>query len=80
MPPEFQPARLWRATRLKGYTQQQIAEALGLSLRTVHDWFHGSQPRGANLLALAELLEEPVAYFFEPLDDPNGEPDRAAAA
>ena len=45
------------ARREKGMTQRQVAEALGLSNRTVSKWECGDGlPELANLLPLCELL------------------------
>lgn len=44
-----------------GYTQQQVAEKLGIKQSNVSDWENNvSRPEYENLIALAELYDESV--------------------
>lgn len=54
--------RLAGVLRRNRLQQKDVAEALGLSRMTVHNWVNGhSQPLGANLVRLAQYLSQ-----FEP--------------
>lgn len=64
--PQFQPARLYLAAKEAEMTQQQIAFALGASMRSVQKWFLGeSVPGGGKLIALARLLKRDPDWFFD---------------
>lgn len=44
-----------------GYTQQQVAEKLGIKQSNVSDWENNvSRPEYENLIALAELYDESI--------------------
>ena len=73
--------RFDEAMRADGRTNEQFARDAGFVLRTVMRWRRGeSVPMGEALVRLAAALGREPAWFYKPLDDPNGEPDRAAAA
>lgn len=66
-PIDVHVGRRIRAARLtKGYSQQQLGEALDLSFQQVQKYEKGTNRIGAGRLAkIAEALEVPLAYFFE---------------
>lgn len=54
---------------LLGFSQQDLAIAIGCSTRSVQGWESGDdarRPRGKHIRALAELAGKPVSWFFEP--------------
>lgn len=61
-----------RARRAElGLTQQELAVTLGLSYQQIQKYENGSnQITVTRLLALAERLQVPVAYFLAGLDTP----------
>jgi len=59
--------RLKTARILRGISRKQLTEALGISKQMVSKYESGrSLPDGANLIALANLLEVKPDYFFTP--------------
>lgn len=54
---QWTPEEIKRRRQARGWSQQQLAEALGLSRRAVTNWETGNtEPRGANLRALEREL------------------------
>lgn len=50
----------------KGYTQEYMAEQLGVSRQAVSKWENGTtEPSTSNLFALAKLFEMPVEEFMK---------------
>jgi transcriptional regulator with XRE-family HTH domain len=65
-----------RAARVAaGLTQEQLAHATGVVLRTVAGWESGEteQPEGQNLRALAKALDKDPAWFYA-VHEHNGDP------
>ena len=61
----FLPRRLAEERRARGYTQKQIAEALGISDRTYFKWETGENEMDVSALCrLAEFYEVSPAVFF----------------
>lgn len=57
--------RLTAFRKLRGLTQENLAEMCGVSLATISRWETGSlQPKPRNLKKLAEVLETDEASFF----------------
>lgn len=62
-----------------GYSQQALADALGLTFQQVQKYEGGSNRISASKLhAAAMFLKTPVAFFFEGLDDPENADNTAA--
>lgn len=60
--------------KLLGMTQQQLAEALGVSFQQVQKYERGSNRVSASTLyEAAEVLTAPLAYFFEGLEGSTGD-------
>lgn len=52
--------------RIKGYTQQELADVMGVSLQTVSNWESGRFiPNVKNLHLIAEELECTVSDLYE---------------
>lgn len=50
----------------KGYTQEYIAEQLGVSRQAVSKWENGTtEPSTSNLFALAKLFDMPIEEFMK---------------
>lgn len=50
----------------KGYTQEFVAEKLGVSRQAVSKWENGTtEPSTSNLFALAKLFDMPVEEFMK---------------
>ena len=57
--------RLWQSRRLRGMTQGDLAERLGLTFQQVQKYETGANRVSASrLAAIAGLLEVPIASFF----------------
>lgn len=56
-----------RTTRIsRGFTLQQVADAVGIALRSYQKYESGhSEPPFASLLALAEFLDVPTDFLLE---------------
>jgi transcriptional regulator with XRE-family HTH domain len=62
-----------------GYSQQALADALGLTFQQVQKYEGGSNRISASKLqATAMFLKTPIGFFFEGLDDPQGTDTTAA--
>lgn len=60
----FSSERLKQRRKEKGYTQQAVAEYLGLNRASYTSWELGrAKPNQANLKKLSEILEVDVTYF-----------------
>ncbi len=75
-------ARVRIRRKLLGVSQQQLADALGLTFQQVQKYERGSNRVSASkLYEIARFLTTPVAYFFEELPNPEtGEGDEAMDA
>jgi transcriptional regulator with XRE-family HTH domain len=58
-----------RYRKIKGMTQAQLAQAMGVSIPTVQRWEAGAEPRPGKLAKLADLLGVDVGTL---LDDITG--------
>lgn len=66
--------RLRQARLLAGMSQEELGEGIGVSFQAVQKYEQGENRLSASrLFRAAQLLEQPVAYFFEALEG-----DRAA--
>ncbi len=62
----FSGERLRRVRESAGMTQEQLAEAIGVSRNQISAWENEYRPLGhMDLAALAEVLKAPVSAFFE---------------
>lgn len=62
-----------------GYSQQALADALGLTFQQVQKYEGGANRISASKLhATAMFLKTPIGFFFEGLDDPEGADSTAA--
>jgi DNA-binding transcriptional regulator YiaG len=53
------PTQIKRLMKVLGFTQQQLADAIGAHRVTIADWVRGaSKPRGLYLKGLIELAEK----------------------
>jgi transcriptional regulator with XRE-family HTH domain len=58
--------RLREAIAAKGMSQEAVARATGVTLRTVQFWCAGDrEPKGRQLVALSEVLGRDAGWFFE---------------
>jgi transcriptional regulator with XRE-family HTH domain len=75
-------ARIRLRRRLLGVTQQQLAEALGLTFQQVQKYERGTNRVSASkLYDIALTLEAPISFFFEePGESSVPEADEALAA
>ena len=65
---EFNPKRLRAARQELGMTQEQLAAATGLSLRSINRWEAGAGPPSlGHLVRLSTVLGKPIPYFLEAL-------------
>jgi transcriptional regulator with XRE-family HTH domain len=52
-----------------GMTQEKLGDAMGITFQQVQKYEKGANRIGASrLFEIAQILEVPVAYFFEGLD------------
>jgi transcriptional regulator with XRE-family HTH domain len=62
--------RLRRRRRLMGYTQQSLAELVGVRFQQIQKYECGAnRVSAARLFELAEALNVPVQYFYEGLSE-----------
>ena len=55
---------------LLGYSQEKIAQALDVSIQQVQKYEKGiNRISGANLYRIAHILEAPLVYFFEGVEE-----------
>lgn len=53
------------ARKAKGLRQRQLSESLDIDVMAVSNWERGIyQPSMGNLVAAAEVLDQPLAWFF----------------
>lgn len=72
------PKRLTLARERRGMTKKRLAEAVGISVRSITSYERGDQePQESNLKALAGALSFPVEFFS--LDDPAEIDSRSAS-
>lgn len=65
MPTTLLGKRLTEFRKLKGLTQEELAERCGVALATISRWETGSlSPKPRNLEKLAEVLEVSVSDFY----------------
>ena len=56
--------RIKKLRKIKGLTQTELAERIGVSRTAIYDWERGAyMPEGANLRKLAEMLDTTVGYL-----------------
>ena len=66
----FDPKKLKDARLKAGYTQEQIANILGIHPVSYNRWETGErEPKASYLLKLSSLLNVPIEYFFTSEDD-----------
>lgn len=66
--------RLRRRRRLMGYTQQSLAELVGVRFQQIQKYECGAnRVSAARLFELAEALNVPVQYFYEGLSERDQE-------
>jgi transcriptional regulator with XRE-family HTH domain len=58
-------AKVSRARLEAALTQEELAELVGVSLRSIAHWEAGRMPRGRHLRRLAEATGKPLSFFFE---------------
>lgn len=64
-------ARLRMRRKLRGVSQDQLAKRLGITFQQVQKYERGSNRISASkLYAAAQVLQVPVAFFFDGLPDP----------
>jgi transcriptional regulator with XRE-family HTH domain len=74
-------ARMRERRTLMGVSQEQLADALGLTFQQIQKYERGTNRLSASrLFQLARLLDVPVAWFFENVDasSPMGRPRKDA--
>ncbi|WP_165189070.1 helix-turn-helix domain-containing protein [Caulobacter soli] len=65
-------ARLRIRRKVLGLSQTQLAEALGITFQQIQKYERGANRISASkLYEAARLLQSPVSYFFEGLDETN---------
>src|SRR5882757_6797957 len=58
-------ARISGCRARKGLSQQELADLIDVSLRSVQNWESGeSEPHGKHLRKLSEALETPIPYLL----------------
>jgi transcriptional regulator with XRE-family HTH domain len=78
-------SRIRLRRKLRGISQQQLAEALGLTFQQVQKYERGANRVSASkLFEAARMLDVPIGYFFEglgdaPVDAGSAEDDRAVS-
>ncbi|HEX7758244.1 MAG TPA: helix-turn-helix transcriptional regulator [Caulobacteraceae bacterium] len=65
-------ARVRMRRRLRGVSQEKLADSLGLTFQQVQKYERGANRISASkLYEIAASLQTPVGYFFEGLADPS---------
>ena len=60
-----------------GYSQEKLGQALGLTFQQIQKYERGlNRISSSKLYELSVLLEVPVSFFFEGLENTNGEAGR----
>lgn len=73
--------RIEQARHARGWSQQQLADELGLSQATVHKWVAGKGlPSYANLRRLGQVLQVGAQWLMSPLLGEEDSQPLAAAA
>lgn len=62
-------AKLLEAQEEAAARNEDVARAVGVSLRTYVYWRQGREPKPAQRMALARYFDRPLSWFFE---DTNG--------
>jgi transcriptional regulator with XRE-family HTH domain len=66
-------ARIRARRRMLGVTQEQLAEALGLTHQQIRKYERGlNRVSASKLYKTARILSVPMTYFFEGLDEEDG--------
>lgn len=66
-------ARLRIRRKMMGLSQTQVADALGITFQQIQKYERGANRISASkLYDAAKLLQAPVSYFFEGLDETDG--------
>ncbi|MBU6507752.1 MAG: helix-turn-helix domain-containing protein [Alphaproteobacteria bacterium] len=74
-------ARVRLRRTLLGMSQEKLGHAIGLTFQQVQKYERGTNRIGASRLhELAQVLDVPVAFFFEDLNLPDGTPIGADGA
>ena len=69
--PSF-PDRLKELRKIKGVTQKQVAESIGISERNYQNLEHGKyNPNHDNIIKLADYFEVSADYLLGRSDNPN---------
>lgn len=63
--------RLRTLRERKGYTQEELADAMGTSQRTVSAWENGQTPNGEMVAKLARELRTSTDYLLGLTDNPT---------
>lgn len=64
---------------LLGMTQQQLAEKVGIKFQQIQKYETGSNRISASRLwDIADALDAPIGFFFDGLNDADGDKDRPA--
>src|SRR5689334_7298461 len=71
-------ARVRQRRTLLGLSQESLGEAIGLTFQQVQKYERGANRISASrLFELARVLEVPVSYFFDDIQDPASETEVA---
>ena len=71
-------ARVRQRRTLLGMSQEKLGEAVGLTFQQVQKYERGTNRISASrLFGMARVLEVPVSYFFDDIQDPGSEAARA---
>ena len=66
---------------MNGTTQQQLAEAVGIKFQQIQKYETGmNRVSASRLWDISNVLDVPVSYFFEGLDDSQQEGNEAGGA
>lgn len=72
--------RLRRRRTLLGLSQEKLGEAVGLTFQQIQKYERGANRMGASrLYEFSRILDVPVSFFFEELDDAIAERNMAEA-